>query len=347
MKNKIFKIIATAALVLPLFVACENKDIIYPDFEYQTVYFATQYPVRTLVLGEDLIVDNAIDNEHKIEIKATTGGVYSNKNNIVIKYVVDENLCKDLLFDNSGTAVMALPSEYYDLLEDDIRIPAGSILGGVTVQLKDAFFADPITTQTNYVIPLRMVEVSGADSILQGHPLVDNPDLRNISDWETPPKNYTLYGVKYISQYHGVYLRRGLDKVVGPDTIANVSRKAEYIDYDEVVDGVKTLALNEISFPVRINFDNVVYNYELNLEFADDGTCIVKGETAVYKVEGTGKYIAKGEKKAIGDIDRDGLYLDYEVELFGPQLSIATKDTLVLRDRGVGPETFMVNINYP
>ena len=41
-----------AALTLAL-TACENGDQEFPDYDYRTVYFAYQYPVRTLVLGED------------------------------------------------------------------------------------------------------------------------------------------------------------------------------------------------------------------------------------------------------------------------------------------------------
>ena len=34
--------------------SCENQDNEFPDYEGGTsVYFATQYPVRTLVMGED------------------------------------------------------------------------------------------------------------------------------------------------------------------------------------------------------------------------------------------------------------------------------------------------------
>lgn len=34
-------------------ISCENQDNDFPDFDYQTVYFASQYPDRTLQLGND------------------------------------------------------------------------------------------------------------------------------------------------------------------------------------------------------------------------------------------------------------------------------------------------------
>ena len=43
-----------SAAVLALgFASCENGDNEFPDYEEQTVYFPYQYPVRTLVMGDD------------------------------------------------------------------------------------------------------------------------------------------------------------------------------------------------------------------------------------------------------------------------------------------------------
>ena len=64
--------------------ACENADWSFPDYDYTTVYFAYQSPVRTLVLGNDEVFDNTLDNEHKCLIKATMGGVYDNGVNRII-----------------------------------------------------------------------------------------------------------------------------------------------------------------------------------------------------------------------------------------------------------------------
>ena len=46
-----------------LCASCYNTEHEFPDFEGgTTAYFAYQFPVRTLVLGND-IYDNALDNE--------------------------------------------------------------------------------------------------------------------------------------------------------------------------------------------------------------------------------------------------------------------------------------------
>lgn len=67
------------ASLLLSFTSCESSDNEFPDFDYQTVYFANQYALRTIELGEDEFVDNSIDNEHKFSINAAWGGGYTNR----------------------------------------------------------------------------------------------------------------------------------------------------------------------------------------------------------------------------------------------------------------------------
>ena len=53
------------------------------------------------------------------------------------------------------------------------------------------------------------------DSLLTGVPLVDNPIKIRDEDWDPLPKDYTLFGVKFINKYDGIYLRRGEDAALG------------------------------------------------------------------------------------------------------------------------------------
>ena len=53
---------------------------------------------------------------------------------------------------------------------------------------------------------------------------------------------------------------------------------------------------------------------------------------------GSGSFIKDGEENSWGSEDRDALYLSYEIET--DELNITTKDTLVMRNRGVAMETF-------
>ena len=201
--KRLTSILALAALTL--FPACENGDWSFPDYDYSPVYFAYQFPVRTLTLGNDEEYNNDLDNEHKCKIKAVLGGVYENGANRIIDIEVDNSLCDDLYF-STGEKVEPMPAGYYQLAADQIVIPKGEISGGVEVQFTDAFFADPKSLLTNYVIPLRMTDVQNADSILQGQPNVDNPDPRITSDWVEQPKNFVLYAVKYVNPWDGILL---------------------------------------------------------------------------------------------------------------------------------------------
>ncbi len=58
---------------------------------------------------------------------------------------------------------------------------------------------------------------------------------------------------------------------------------------------------------------------------------------------GTGKFVSKGDKNSWGNKDRDVLYLDYTVN-YG-DIQVVTKDTLVVRDRGVKAEWFTPVLN--
>ena len=121
LKKYIFGV-ALGALSLTL-ASCYNADKDFPDYEEgTTAYFAYQYPIRTLVLGND-IYDNTLDNEHKCRIWATMGGAYGGRN-AVADIIVEDTLCNDLWFvDAGGNAsyrVTPLPSTHYQLLSNQI-----------------------------------------------------------------------------------------------------------------------------------------------------------------------------------------------------------------------------------
>ena len=121
MKKNILNI-AMASMLLGL-AACDNQNNEFDDFDYQTVYFANQYATRTVELGEDEFVDNSMDNEHKIKIKAIWGGGYDNRRNVIIDYKVDESLCENLYFKGTNTPVLPMPSSHYKLASKQINIP--------------------------------------------------------------------------------------------------------------------------------------------------------------------------------------------------------------------------------
>ncbi len=350
-------------LVTGLITSCENGEWEFPDYEYSSVYFAYQSPVRTIVLGED-VFDTSLDNEYKCQIMATMGGVYSNEKDVEIDISVDNSLCDNLVFEETGEDVVPMPSDYYSLSSDKIVIEKGSILGGVTVQLTDAFFNDPKSLGVNYVIPVRMNDVANADTILSGNPLVENPKRAVSSDWDVQPKDYILYAIKYINPYDASYLRRGVDAITKDGVAETNVRHNEYVEKDEVVN-LSTLSLNAVQFPMNyVSKDGHDLNFKLKLSFDEEETVTVLPFETTYQVNdtvrvlngvasGNGEFVKDGEQESWGNEDRDALYLDYnvsyEVEIQYPvsgqpnhiqEVSYSTVDTLVVRDRGVKPEWF-------
>ncbi len=335
--KKIFYIILLTALATGLFTSCENGEWEFPDYEYSAVYFAYQSPVRTITLGED-IFDTSLDNEFKCQIMATMGGVYANDKKVEIGIRVDNSICNNLVFDATQEDVIPMPSSYYSLSSDKITIEKGSILGGITVQLTDAFFSDPNSLVNTYVIPVVMTGVVNADSILSGKPLVDNPRRGVSSDWDVQPKDYVLYAVKYVNPYDANYLRRGKDVITGNQSGTKI-RHAQYVEKDEVIDDIKTRSLSTIAWEHQTkDMNDLTHNSVVLLTFNAQGDCTVTTETDGVTASGTGKFVPKGDKNSWGNKDRDVLYLDYTVN-YG-DIQVATKDTLVVRDRGVKAEWF-------
>ncbi|RZF59301.1 DUF5627 domain-containing protein [Sphingobacterium corticibacterium] len=344
-------ILGLIGVLLYSFTSCQNKEIVHPDFDYQTVYFASQYPIRTVVLGEDPLVDNTLDNEHKVSIKATIGGARTNSKQVDIVVAVDESLLENLYFPGGTTEVKPMPSSYYTLASDKISILPGAILGGVEVQLTDDFFQDPLAIQNHYAIPLLMKNVNGADSILRGLSTLSSPNRHLAVDWNVRPKDYVSYVVKFVNQWHGNYLRRGVDAMTG-DVTRNVSRRTEYIEKNEV-NLLTTKSLQTLEFPVEFRDADAgnIFRCTLLLTFDQEGKCTITTNSSGYTATGTGSFVKRGDKNSWGNQDRDALYLDYQVNysniIVGSGANsktisgqIVTKDTLVMRDRAVIAEYF-------
>lgn len=323
-------------LGLFLLFSCKSQTIDFPDYKYTTVYFAYQSPVRTLILGSDYVYDNSLDTAHQCMIYATLGGVYSNTVDRTLDVVVDNSLCNKLTFTNaSGNQVRALPSNYYTLASSQIVIPSGSIMGGVKVQLTDAFFADTLALSNNYVIPLRITKVTNADSILSGKPLVATPNPFVSTDWATLPKNYILYAVKYKNPWDAVYLRRGIES--SSDT--TVIYHQHYVENDQVVSTAASQSLSQLSISLNARTKgNVSLPFQLLLNFSSNGSCTITNPASAttFTATGTGQFVKNGDMW--GNIPRDVMHLKYTVT-FGAIAHTMT-DTLVMRDRAEKEEIF-------
>ena len=298
--------------------SCYNADKEFPDYEGgTTAYFAFQFPVRTLILGND-IYDNTLDNEHKCRIWSTMGGAYGGRN-ATVDFVVDPTLCDNLYFtDEGGNAaaqVLPMPTEYYKLSTNAIPYN-GDSRGYVEVQFTDAFFNDSLSAGNAYVIPLRMTKANGIDHILSGTPREGlTPSRTNTDDWEVLAKDYVLYCVKYMNPWQGKYIRRGLDIITENEVVTRIVRKdtslvntdiehykTNPVNQNDEICGITTKNMKQAIFPIGINIGSDQYGKRpsqicrLILTF-DGDKCVVSIDDPEVTVEGTGEFIVKGTQK--------------------------------------------------
>lgn len=283
--NNIVKIVLAGA-ALSLLASCHNQEQVFPDYDGGiTTYFAYQYPVRTIVLGDSETFDTSLDNQGKCIIYGTMGGAYKGKD-VVVDIEVDNTLVDNLYF-SDGSPVKYMPGHYYDLSATQLKYN-GTHMGGVEVSLHDVFFADPAAIKNTYVIPVKMTNiVKGADQILAGTPAVEGqtPLKTDASQWKVLPKDYTLYAVKYINKWDGSWLRRGEDKItdVASGNVKTENRHKQYVENDEVM-FLATESLNSVKFPMTINVEKVVpppTQYSLCMINSVAGEAY--GQQAVYK----------------------------------------------------------------
>ena len=320
MKSNILKFICGIGLVCGLW-SCKSGDQTFPDYEGGTsVYFPYQYPVRTIVLGDDEY-DTTLDQAHQCQIMATFGGSYNGSNGSV-QVAVDETLCNNLYFEDGVTPVKAMPSSYYTLSTNTLNFN-GTFNGATTVQLTDAFFADPDAVKNTYVIPLVMTSQTGFGKILTGTLLEGFSGSRtDASIWDVKPMDYVLYCVKFQNKYSGWWLTNG---TTSTDNI----EKANSVE-------VKTLSLDDCSYSVSFQDGAQIYKADLKLSFAG-GTIssLTDGVTAT----GTCSWGDNTEKKAWGNKDRDGMELDYTIT-FADGKSFSKHEKMVWQRSGVTIEEF-------
>lgn len=346
--NKIFKYMSAAMLVMG-FASCENGDIEYPDFEEQNVYFPYQYPVRTLVMGDDEY-DTTLDKQHKCRIMATFGGSYNGSNGSV-QVAVENSLVNGLTFAD-GTPVKAMPESYYSLSTTDLAFN-GTMNGVTEVQLTDAFFNDADAVNGVYVIPLVMKSQTGFTKILAGTPAEEGTTPSRFDDgaWKVKPMDYVLYNVKYLNKYSGYWLAEGNDKITDEIGTKTQNRKAATVEARTVIQ-IKTRSLTESILTVSYPFEYMgkdddgndkvmtkTLTADLLLTFDGSDNCTISSATANVTASGSGKWVDDGAKKAWNEKDRDMIDVSYKVD-FGGGFVAETTDNFIWQRSGVKTEEF-------
>lgn len=317
--NKKILYAVSMLLVGTLFTSCKNGDADFPDYQDgTTAYFAYQYPVRTIVLGDDEY-DLTLDHAHKCKILATFGGKY-NGINASVQVAVDPTLVDNLYFED-GSPVQAMPTNYYSLATTTFDFKGG-MNGGTEVQLNDAFFADPAAVKNTYVIPLVMVSQTGFTRIAAGTAKEGASGARtDESVWDELPMDYVLYCVKYQNKYAGYWLTNG-------NTSIDNIEKASVVQ-------IKTKSLSESIYSVTVDGNPV----DLLLTFDGSDNCTISSLTAGVTASGSGKWTDDGAKKSWGNKDRDLLELNYTVA------GKSVNEKLVWQRSGVTIEEFAPTYN--
>lgn len=338
------KLLIILAIVLSI-VACENQDTDFADFGKTSVYFPFQTPARTLILGKYDLGNNENDNNHRFEIGVTMSGVYTNREDRKVHFKVAPELL-------SGVKnVKALPANYYTIeTESPVTIPVGSIKGRIAVQLNDQFFNDTLSfagvNQVHYAIPLLITDIENLDTLLVGVPIGSNPSRVNAADWEIAPKDFTLFGIKFMNKYQAVYLRRGVDIMTNAaNKTVSSTYHAQYVERDELVTLTTTGRNNvELSNLVRRGSESSPGNVNIELVFSNDGNCTIRsfGNDA-YNVSGSGKFVENGD--IWGGKQRDVIHLVYTYTDAANKETHTVKDTLVVRDRNVVFEEFTIELS--
>jgi hypothetical protein len=336
-----------------LLSACTNRDIEFDDYDYTTVYFPFQMPIRTLILGDESVGNNAIDLERAFTIGITMGGVYENDKNRVVSVAYAPELAENIINTATGDTLRLLPESYYeaDFLNEgqiNLTIPSGEFSGKTRVQLNDAFFQDALSAQFTYVIPLRITDAV-SDSVLVGEVASgvsrDTADVRAADQWKTLPKDFTLFGIRYINEAHGYYLYRG--QRVNLNT-SDTTIYSERFLTDNVAALLSTTSLMEniMDHAAGLATDE---SYRMNLIFDHDSRELVisQVDTTTADVSGTGVYYSKDEAEAEsynGNRHRT-IYLEYIYNDGTDNYQV--NDSLVFIDTDVTFEEYTVTIYNP
>jgi hypothetical protein len=288
--------------------------------------------------------------------------MYENKKEWTVDFKVDSTLVDKVEatdLSNNIVSVKVLPESYYSIIPaSTITIPKCSFSGLARVQLTDAFFNDPNAHKFYYVLPVRIISTN-APSILTGTPAVGviNPNPHVLADYlpSNRPKNFTLFGIKYINPWHGTFFHRGVQIENG-----NITKIFHENDLEmNTTTNIITSGYREAIYSKMGNLSGSSYSSKLT--FSEDvngeGDVMVSSISGSNKiVNGTGKYyksttdFAKQHGAWLVDpktgkpLPHLTITLDFTVTGILPSVTHEFRDTIVFRDNGVKFEDFKVSI---
>ncbi len=127
------------------------------DFDYTTVAFSNEDGGSNL---DGVLYRTAVREEDQdIKVGIYVGGLLENNQDRLVNFEIDPSLL-------GGTGFTLLPDNYYSISDNSqFRIPAGSFIGSVEIDLTEDFFNDPAALNPTYAIPFRLTGSPDADSV--------------------------------------------------------------------------------------------------------------------------------------------------------------------------------------
>ncbi len=278
--------------------ACYN-DYVH-DYEEPNMGFALTNPLRTVIAERDMTIYVGVSIGGKREVDMSDWA----------RFVIDESLVE-------GNGLELLPANYYELSDPNtFRVRKSNLaVADVGITFTDAFYNDPLSLTTHYVLPFRMTENSigairaGADS--------------------------SLVAIKYISNYAGTYYLLG--EVTEVDAAGTaIGETVNYQNKDLINNQTCTFTSEGPRTVVRPGVGNSVAaasgSVRLTVNSAADASTYdvtMEGVNCTL-TSATGKYVKEGEYTFnSGDVKAPQFNLEYTYEKEGRYYKVSEK--LVLR----------------
>lgn len=289
-----------ASLLIPLLLVLTScYDDYTHDYESPNMGFAVAKPLRTVISDRDMPIYVGVSIGGKREVDLSDWA----------RFVIDPALLEGL------EDKELLPSNYYRLSDPEyFRVRKSNLpVADVRIDFTDEFFADELSRESHYVLPLRMTENSlGA--------------LREGAET-------TLVVVRYISTYAGVYYRMGQTTEVDasgqalgdPQSYGNRHDISKCNTVEFVTEGT-----HRVVRPGLGNDNDGVGS--LLLELDDAGNVTVSGvEGAAAVTQASGRYQPRGDYDFVADpgVRAPQFDLEYTYEKEGRYYRVV--ETLVLR----------------
>lgn len=240
------------------------EDYVF-DYEYSTVGFAIENPLRTVIA----------DREMSIYVGVSIGGKRQVDKSDWATFEIVPSLLE-------GTGLTLLPETHYRLADPNTFTIRKSNLpvADVEISFTDEFYADPLATGKHYALPFKIID-SSLDSVY---------------------RRSSVVAIKYISTYHGSYYISGTMDEIRDGT---VTKTTEYGNKDlsqrEVRD-LTTVSTTELIRPGVGNFP-VSGNEKVRLTFKPEtlSNGVMKVEIgtvagAIDITDGSGTYDTTGER---------------------------------------------------